>query len=171
MHQLVAFLRQCRQIVREPETAQFLRHLPDAVDAVQHLLTNVATLAVTHRAAFQTGLQRQVGFVHVRTVTRNARLDARHFKRGPAARAAAHRFGGGDQFVRHQAKRVDWHEEVEPLQPGSASVPLACFITLIRGTRRRDAGAPSQPRVVHQINFSEPGVRDFDNPQRLAGSF
>ena len=113
MEQFVATQRQCLQIIRQPQAAQFPVDVAEAVDAVDDFLADVTAFVVTHGPVFDAAFQRQIGLVHVHAKPRNACLDARGFKRLPATGPSANLFGRRNELVRHLAERGIGDEKVE----------------------------------------------------------
>src|SRR5579863_2502996 len=127
-------------MIREPQAAQLPGDLPDAVDAVDDFLADVAALVVHNGAALDAALERDVVLIHVFAIARDAGLDARGLKGRPAGGTATGFFGRGDQFIRDGAEGFVWHVEVE--------------------ARRAEA------RMIRKVDLAERGVGNFRGGQR-----
>ena len=160
-------VRQRFQIIGQAQGSQFAVDVADAVDAVDDFLSDVAALVVNDGAAFNAAFERNICLVHVRPVSRNARLNARGLECLPTDRASANRFRGGNQFVRHRTEGIIGDEQIETL--------IGRARHSVRADGRQWTARPTvcsiMARMVHQINFTERGVRKFHRIKRLGRNY
>src|SRR5213075_1779372 len=79
--------------------------------------SDVTAFAETNRVALKSGLQRNIGFVHVCAKTRDASLQASHLEGVPTAQKTAHTLARGNQFVGHLRQRRIGSKQIKTLGP------------------------------------------------------
>jgi hypothetical protein len=111
------------------------------MDSGDDFLADVAPFVEADGAGLQTGLEGDVGFVHIGSEAWDAGFEADEFESFPAASAGTRGFCGSEQFLCESGEGIGWDEKVEP------------------------GGA--EARLVHDIDFAEGCVGGFGESERF----